>query len=162
MILDIQPISQLDDRWQNERLGTSYTTIGQYGCLLTCVAMLLNFYGHDTDPKRLNDALKVNNGFAGGNLLVWDAVKSVYPDVLFANRYYGNRLDKLDENLALGNPAIVKVDGDPKTYLIDDHWVLVIGKCSGKYILADPIDGALVIDRYPRFYFICTYGRNNG
>lgn len=158
MILDIEPISQLDERWKDERLGTSYTTIGQYGCLVTCAAMMLKYYGYDTDPKRLNELLKANTGFASGNLLVWDSIKAFYP-VYFANRYYGNRLDKLDENLAVGNPAIVKVDLKPKTYSIEEHWVLVIGKCDGRYIIADPIDGALVIDRYPKFYYICTYRR---
>jgi len=163
MILDIQPISQLDDRWQNERLGTSYTTIGQYGCLLTCVAMLLKFYGHDTDPKRLNTWLKEHAGYSNGNLLVWGQVPVIYPGVTYDGKWEGSRNDIIDKCLADGRPAIIHVDYNPATSAIEQHWVLVVGKKDGKYIINDPKDGKQVVfnDRYgdpvTKIYNVASY-----
>ena len=157
MILDIQPISQLDDRWQNERLGTSYTTIGQYGCLLTCVAMLLKFYGHDTDPKRLNTWLKEHAGYQSGNLFVWGSLPVL--DKRLSVNYSGN----IDAQLEKGIPSIVKVDMIPSTSVVDEHWVLVVGKQGNEYIINDPKDGAQVVfnDRYgdpaTKIYNVASY-----
>jgi hypothetical protein len=146
-MLNVQPLSQKDLRWKNDNLGTSASTIGGYGCLITCVAMALNYYGKDTDPGRLNKDLIRVGGYQNGNLLIFDKVTSIYPS---ATMDWGNYLTsgvtgaKLDAVLASGRPAIVQVDFDPTDPDIDQHWVLVIGKDARGYIMADPIDGKIL------------------
>ena len=49
--------SQCDSRWGSDRLGGDGPTICGMGCALTSAAMVMAYYGVDTDPKRLNDAI---------------------------------------------------------------------------------------------------------
>ena len=139
--LDIAPLSQVDDRWRYEKLGTSNSTIGGYGCLITSVSMMLKYFGFDTDPSRLNKLLIANGGYHEGNLFVWNSLKVFYPPVTFGYRYDYAALDKIDEQLAAGRPAIIQVDFVPSTSAIDEHWVLVVGKQGSDYIINDPRDG---------------------
>lgn len=141
MILDIAPLSQIDPRWKNIRLGTSSSTIGSHGCLITGITMMLNHLGLDIDPARLNEWLVANGGYSKGNLFVWGSVARLLKGLTFAYRYNGAYLDKIDEQLALKMPAIVHVDYNPLTPYIDEHWIAVIGKQDGSYIVNDPRNG---------------------
>ena len=49
--------SQCDSRWSGDRLGGDGPTICGMGCALTSAAMVAAYYGVDTDPERLNDAI---------------------------------------------------------------------------------------------------------
>ena len=149
MILNVPQYSQQDELWRKKYLGNSTTTIGNYGCLLTCAAMLCKFYGKDTDPARLNDLMKANGGF-NGNLFVWAVLEKVYPDIVIDWSNYINcelvpaPMDKIDAVLQAGYPVIVKVDYNPATLPVNEHWVLIVGKEGASYIINDPIDGARV------------------
>jgi ABC-type bacteriocin/lantibiotic exporter with double-glycine peptidase domain len=46
-------------------------TIGSIGCAMTCTAMILKYYGVDTDPKQLNSWLNANKGYAVSGRLYW-------------------------------------------------------------------------------------------
>jgi len=163
MILTIPALSQVDDRWRYEKLGTSTSTIGGYGCLITSVSMMLKYFGFDTDPSRLNKLLASNGGFYNGNLFVWGSLSKLFPGVTFGYRYDGAALDKIDAQLALKKPVIIHVDFVPSTPAVDEHWVLVVGKQDGSYIINDPRDGKQLKfeDRYgdPRtkIFHVCTY-----
>lgn len=140
-VLAVSPLSQRDPRWKNIRLGTGSATIGQMGCLVTCVAMVAKYYGFDTDPKRLNEWLKAHNGYSNGNLLNWYSLfipVSTWVECLRTPA----PLERIDETLAKGEPCIVWVDFDPSTAIEQMHWVLIIGK-SGEddYVMIDPWDG---------------------
>ena len=73
--------------------------------------------------------------------------------------YSGN----IDAQLEKGIPSIVKVDMIPSTSVVDEHWVLVVGKVGGKYIINDPKDGQQVVfnDRYgdpdTKIYNVASY-----
>ena len=42
----VQPLSQMDPRWKDNKLGLDRTsTIGKYGCLLTSMTMVANGFG---------------------------------------------------------------------------------------------------------------------
>src|SRR5437879_8917284 len=43
---------QADPLWHNDQLGWSNGTLGAEGCAVASAAMVLNFYGIDTDPQR--------------------------------------------------------------------------------------------------------------
>ena len=60
-------LSQNDPRWKNKKLGHSRSTIGNFGCTITCIAMMTN---RTTDE--VNELLKANNGFVQGNLVAWE------------------------------------------------------------------------------------------
>jgi len=138
ILLNITPLSQKDPRWGSVKLGTSNETIGGYGCLITSASMMLRHFGFDTDPGRLNDLLKANGGYQNGNLFVWGALEKIFNGVKFGYRYNGAYLDKVDEQLRAGKPVIINVDLNPATPVLDEHWVLIVGKVNGSYIINDP------------------------
>jgi len=49
--------SQCDSRGGSDQLGGDGPTIYDAGCALTSAAMVMAYYGVDTDPERLNDAI---------------------------------------------------------------------------------------------------------
>jgi len=100
--------------------------------------MMLRHFGFDTDPGRLNDLLKANGGYQNGNLFVWGALEKIFKGVSFGYRYNGAYLDKIDEQLRAGKPVIINVDLNPATSVLDEHWVLIVGKVNGSYIINDP------------------------
>jgi len=138
ILLNITPLSQKDPRWGSVKLGTSTSTIGGYGCLITSASMMLRHFGFDTDPGRLNDLLKANGGYHDGNLFVWGSLEKIFNGVKFGYRYNGAYLDKVDAQLQAGKPVIVNVDMYPATSALDEHWVLIVGKVNGSYIINDP------------------------
>jgi hypothetical protein len=153
-VLNATPIGvavygQRDVRWASVILGTSQVTIGGYGCLMTCVASLLTDAGTDMTPDELNTWLKANGGYKNGNLFVFNSV-----DKLNTVKFY-NIIDcamvpapvaQLDEFIAEGWFVAVKVDFDPKTMAVEEHWVRYLG--SGQ--MMDPWIGdiAPIVPRY--------------
>lgn len=163
-ILPIEPLSQLDERWKDIQLGTSASTIGGYGCLITAVSMMLNYYGYDITPDILNDELNSHAGYSNGNLLVWGSIPVIYPDVTYDGKYAGARNDIIDARLDDGRPVLVHVDYNPDTAPIEQHWVLIVGKNSDGYIINDPRDGLQLsfVKRYgdstAKIYSVASYG----
>lgn len=151
--------SQKDSRWGLKKLGTSTTaTLASDGCLLCCASAVLNYHGKDTTPDRLNDDLTRVKGWYKACRLIYGAITDIYQDVLVDwNNYIecadvGAPLDKIDEILESKRIPIVKVDYNPKTATLDEHWVAIIGKDeSGSYLIYDPIDGS-------EQYFHARYG----
>jgi len=154
-ILEVPEFSQKDARWASEKLGTSPVTIGGYGCLITALASVLRYFGKPTDPSIVNKDLMRVDGYLNGNLLVFDVVKKIYPDIVvdwdnFMSDEQSVSLPKIDALLSNEIPVIVHVDYKPDTTAIDMHWVTIVGKVDNDYIIIDPIDGATVrmSDRY--------------
>jgi len=146
--LDVPLFSQRDERWKTERLGAS-TTIGANGCLLTAVAMLLAYWGKDTNPKKLNSAMKNIGGYSG-NLWIWDRLTKIYPDVQLDQSAWivsqgGYVLSRIDQLLSAGTPVLAQTDYNPATAYLDQHWVLIVGRQGDDYIINDPIDGQRVL-----------------
>ena len=149
--LDVPLFSQRDSRWASDKLGTSSVTIGGYGCLITAASMVCKFYGKDTDPKRMNQALLGVNGYVNGNLLSYNAITDIYPDIVVDwEQFIANPTSaQIDAVLERGMPVIIQVDYNPATSALDQHWVVVIGRDSNGFLIADPIDGQVVnLSRY--------------
>ena len=159
MKLTLKYFSQKDARWGNSLLGTSTTSkISGYGCLLSCVASVFNYYGKDTDPLKLNSDLIRVKGFTNGSYLVYGAVTDIYPDITMDWDNFIDcstvdaPLDKIDNILASKRPVIVKVDYDYHTTKLDEHWITIVGKTEdGSYICNDPFDGTEI-------FFQARYG----
>jgi GH25 family lysozyme M1 (1,4-beta-N-acetylmuramidase) len=168
--LQVEPFSQNDPRWKNNRLGTSSTTIGWNGCLITCHAMIAKYFGKDTDPAKFNTWLTANNGYWNGNLYVWNSLHRLYPDIdinVWEDCIYVPApLSQIDACLGRGEPVIVHVDFVPSTNPIDDHYVLLIGKLGADdYVMIDSWDGwqgsfkSRYIDAKRFIYRIVSYRR---
>jgi len=141
--LNIEPISQNDPRWKDKKLGTSALTIGQAGCALDCVSMLCTYFGHPILPDALNDWLTNNSGYANRNLLKWETITNLYPDIVWKERIdcpdTPAPLERIDELLNNRIPVIALVDYNPNTKEIEQHFVLIVGKDVNDYFIADPM-----------------------
>jgi chorismate mutase len=154
MKLDIQPVSQRNPAWKDKKMGGG-GTIGLYGCLLTCHAMSLTYYGHPTTPDQLNELFKSKNCY-DGNFLNFYAVGGVYGDYKASEMYdcYETPCDlgKIDKLLSEKKPVIAMVDFDVNPSTKGDwHFVLIIGKENDSYFINDPWTGET-------YYFEAKYG----
>lgn len=129
---DFPWFSQGDERWKQDRLGTSRkSTIGRSGCVLSCLSMLLNAEATNPrmTPDELNKWLKKNGGYSG-SLMRWQIPGEIDGNghglELVAQISRANDWKFLSAQLALGNKVIVKVSGRRS------HWVLVT-KQDGPY-----------------------------
>ncbi|MBE7158833.1 MAG: hypothetical protein INR62_10460, partial [Rhodospirillales bacterium] len=61
--LPVDLFLQGDPKWGHDPLGNSVHNLGQVGCAMTSAAMVMRFYGVDTDPGRLNVYLRENGGY---------------------------------------------------------------------------------------------------
>lgn len=131
--------NQCDSRWADATLGFSDSTIGDYGCGVASAAMVFERHGIDTDPQRLNDALKRVGAFQG-DLLYWSSVHRASGGALdLVNKDPNGRVDwsVIDRQISRGNPVIVWVDR-PGQY---NHYVVLLEKKNGHYMMHDPIEG---------------------
>ena len=149
-VLDVPLFSQNDPLWRYKKLGTSASTIGGYGCLLTSAAMVCAHYGKATNPDLLNQAMIRVNGYASGNLWKFWSLSAVYPDITIRDYVDCEKvpapLALIDTRLAEGIPVIVKVDYYPGG-TVQQHWVVLCGKSGDDYIVADPISGTRILFR---------------
>jgi len=143
--------SQRDIRWAAHPLGTR-STIGAHGCLMTCVAMVCNKFGHMENPLELNDWLTSHGGYLDGNLYLWDAIERLYPDMKFDGFVYNPNRTQIIAAVMDGVLPIMYVDFNDDTPLIEMHWVLGIGVMDGDVIIADPWTGTIgkLSEMYPK------------
>jgi len=137
-IIPVPLFRQSDDRWRHDYLGATDGTLGAQGCAISSVAMVLEYYGIDTDPQRLNWFLQKHEGYTQQGWLYWekaalvapDRVKHVYEDL---PSYY-----LIDANLIRRNPVIVRL------HLPNGmtHFVVICGKRGFDYLIRDPGAGA--------------------
>jgi hypothetical protein len=62
----MKQLYQNDPRWKDQKIGLQNSlTIGQVGCMLTSLAMTVNYFGGNETPATLNERMKAANGFNG-------------------------------------------------------------------------------------------------
>lgn len=118
--------SQRDPRWKDIKLGFGQTTIGGYGCFLTCLSMLVG-----KTPDVVNQMLKSGGAFHN------DLIISDRAAVVLGLQYSGKEYDinKSPDWF----PSIKEVDMSPAAGK-QQHFVVRITDAGKKYIL-DPWDG---------------------
>ena len=139
-MINIQPLSQMDPAWKDHRLGNDTITIGKFGCLLTCMTMVVNSYGCQENPDKLNHKMKDAGGFQGA--LVMPAIlPNVLPGIVYRNfiqcRNQPAPMAEIDASLDAGKPVIVEVDYSPAQGL-QNHWVVLYGRKGNDYLMRDP------------------------
>ena len=143
--LPVDLFLQGDPKWGRDPLGNSVHNLGQVGCAMTSAAMVMRFYGVDTDPGRLNVYLRENGGYDEDNDLIWEgpatlapySVHKAYEDL---PSYY-----LMDSNLLRGNPVIVRLRLPNGI----THFVVVMGKDGFDYLIRDPSSAGLRKGVYP-------------
>lgn len=131
--------SQKDPRWSYEFIGRTKYTIGKFGCLITCIAMLTTYFRPDKTPDRVSYILK----FTDQALLIWDSC--IFENFRFYHRAYHPSLALIKEAIKDKDRAVVlQVHGGT-------HWVVATGInwLTGKIQIADPLYGdRATMDRY--------------
>ena len=102
--------NQTDPRWASTKLGFSdSSTICNYGCGVTSIAMVFKRYGIDTDPIRLNADLRRVGAF-WDDLLVWNNVGNASQGRLSVTKHFGGNWGDINAKLDAGTPVIVYID----------------------------------------------------
>jgi len=148
--------SQCDQRWASDKLGGDGPTICSQGCALTSAAMVMAYYGVDTDPKRLNNAIG-RAGYDANYYIYWSAVRNTCHDEINQIEYSPGTVKPFDTtvlnaHLDSGHPVIVNVG---------NHFVVVTGRSDGAYYINDPISSAKsTLDDYPSRVGMHIYSGN--
>jgi len=113
---------QRDDRWKNKKVGNSNSSIGNFGCTITCLAMLAGI-----TPDDVNTRLTRVNGYQV-DLILWQKIKEAIPWLEFEWRGYVYENDNVLLTIEREGGCLVEVDYDGKLDTPKDkHWVLFIG-----------------------------------
>lgn len=143
----VTPMFQHDEKWRDAPMGN--TTIGRYGCLLTCISMMLRVANVVVKPDELALALESVGGLYPGGELKWRYIEKVPGRMKFLERHRtelersGLRYDinesilRVNALVDMGIPVCVNVDnvgsdGRP------DHWVLMVDRFGMDDNMRDP------------------------
>lgn len=144
---DIPLYGQRDARWALERLGGGQTTIGRYGCVITCLAMAASAEtGREITPSYVNAGMQAIGGYTGENrnLVVWRKVPKALPCLSYKGvvwcRWDPAPLDRINDTLRRGGYVLAKVDFQPGGD-INSHYVLLVREVGGGYLIHDPWTG---------------------
>lgn len=127
--------SQNDPRWKDDLIGVSNSTINDYGCAISCVAMIFKYHGIDIDPKTL-----ARQPIFVRDLISWPT-KWRFLDLTHNSYHKKNGLTaedwkRIDKEIATGNPVIVFIKALGRNA---GHYVVIHSKDSKGYIVHDPI-----------------------
>ena len=137
---------QAGQSWSNIKIGNTNSTLGQIGCLVTSISILIEKSGCNTtispfNPGTFLEALNKNNAFDGSGNLQYAGVTRAVPNF----SYVGNvnlRGKSRTEKLALitqyfnqGYYLAIEVKGATPG---NQHWVAVTGVNGNNVIMVDP------------------------
>jgi len=130
--------SQKDSRWGNSTIGNSNSTMKNWGCAITSVAMVFTYKGGGKiSPQYL----------AKQAIYFWDLISwpkswpslGVIMDTSYGSSHGNINWKSIDAEIKNGNPVIVYLK---KTKGKGGHYVVVHHKTSdGKYVVHDPYFG---------------------
>ena len=146
--------SQMDSRLGNVFLGFNTQlpyNIYNFGCLITCIAMVCKYYGKEENPLSINDKLKKVNGFVSGGNYVPDAIEKIHKDitetrVMTPAPLTDFQMNEIRSALDNGYPVMIEVDYNPKTVENDMHFVLITDynkNDENDFTIADPLGGTI-------------------
>ncbi len=150
--------SQNDPRWKNMTIGFSNSTVDDYGCAISSVAMVFKYYGIDIDPGRL-----AKQPIYYRDLIYWPN-QWRFLDLVKKTGHKSGGLTNADWNLidreiASGHPVIVFIRARGSA----GHYVVIHSKDSKGYIVHDPVlwngqSGANIYLSTTRKYLSSIYG----
>ncbi len=142
---------QDDSRWAQTNIGISDSKLGDYGCAITSVAMILKYHGISITPGQLTKE----------SIYAWDLIYwprkwgSIY--CMNCPPAHTSSFDwfRLDRELGAGYPVIVFVRANGRGA---GHYVIVHHKTEdGRYVVHDPLFGANIYLDSTRVYISNLY-----
>lgn len=141
---------QRDPEWANQKLGYGVGTIGDYGCTLTCLSMMIGIKPHILNTVLKGDSYE-KSAFAGSskNLINWLKLEGLTNGTIkFHWRGYGYDESKIKEAIARYGACLVEVDFDGTGRSDDKHWILALGN----HKAYDPWTGnEIPTNKYPKW-----------
>jgi hypothetical protein len=135
--------NQRDGQWGNQGIGLSDSSMANYGCLVTSMAMIASYYDKSLTPGQIAASSSPFFGSTAYMLLGSWTVNGV----TMTRTRIGSSTNAIDSELEAGRPVIVGIYGGP------DHFLVIKEKKDGAYIMHDPFPaGAADVkftDRYP-------------
>ncbi|PID52627.1 MAG: hypothetical protein CR972_00950 [Candidatus Moraniibacteriota bacterium] len=125
--------SQRDPRWANEFIGNSRSTIEDYGCAISSVAMVFTYYGKKITPKKLSNK----------SIFYWDLINwpNTWGDLTLSSNitHSGVDWDDIDDAIDDDEPVIVfiNVSGGAGHYVVIHHKTK-----DDRYVVHDPYLGS--------------------
>lgn len=133
--------------WSSIRIGNTNSTIGDIGCLVTSVAILIQRSG--TAPATLTpfnpgtfvEALNKNGGFDSKGNLSYAPISKVVPDFKYVgninlrNKTKEEKLATITQYFNAGYYLTVEVKGATPG---NQHWVAIIGIDANNIVMVDP------------------------
>jgi len=146
----INPINQRDKQWKDIKIGNSNSTIGNYGCTISCLSMQAGI-----TPIEFNERMTKVNGFQVDKIL-WQKINEAIPWLKFPDmgRHYSYDNNIVSQAIANNGSCLVEVDFDGIISTPNDsHWILYIG--NGQAI--DPWTGYIIsTNKYPLVKGFCV------
>jgi hypothetical protein len=137
-VLAVPHFAQADPRWGRDALGPTDGTLAAEGCAVASAAMVMAFYGMDTDPGRLNAFLRETpGGYTDRGWIYWEKAPLKQPGMAEATLpHYEDdpSYALIDTNLLRGNPVIVRLRYPSGI----THFLVVVGKEGFDYLVQDP------------------------
>ncbi len=143
--------NQDDSRWTNTTIGISDSTMGDYGCAITDIAMIFQYHGISMTPGQL----------AKESIYAWDLIywpkKWGSINCINCPPPHTTPFDwfKLDREIGAGYPVIVFIRANGRGA---GHYVVVHHKTDdGRYVVHDPLFGANIYLESTRAYISALY-----
>jgi len=146
VINSIKYLSQRDPRWGKVKMGNSQVDIAHYGCLITCIAMVSQFFGEEITPEEI---AKQKGWFNSLGSFIW--INSDFSNMSFRWREGSESpmsgkspidMDLIKSYLASGK----NLPSDNNRAVIlqvanESHWVLGLWEQNGDILAIDPWTG---------------------
>lgn len=154
--MTFEVFSQRDGRWAAEHYGlpaaAKTSTIGDFGCGITCIAQKLTLLGWPTTPLEVQARLLHFRAFKPMdtfNYIDWPKVPLAYPQFQYNGRTDTPNapapvrvMSLITDRLVMDNPVIIYVDASPYVKGLQQHFVLVTSTLeSGALIIHNPWNG---------------------
>lgn len=139
---------QIDGRWAGQGMNGTSSTIGDYGCGIASIAMVLSYYGYTTTPAQI--AADSRYFYGSTDLIQWSGTDRGI------NAATGGRFDwgrvtvgQVSAYASEATPVLVWIESafGPNTR----HFVVITGVASdGGWVMNDPVRGGSL--RFDAFY----------
>ena len=124
--------------WTEDTMGQTSDTLGRYGCTVTSVANAIsNVTGTLISPKQLNEKLGQVGGYTSRGWLIWSKVTEATDGAVRITVHDEPTHEGIAACMADGGYPVVKI----KLGGVIPHWVLLVGRKDGEYIMRDPLVG---------------------
>lgn len=132
--------------WSNIKIGNTNSTIGDIGCLVTSIAILIEKSGVSTpmvpfNPGTFVETLNTKGGFDSDGNLQYTAVNKVVPEFRYVghvelrNKTREEKLSLITQYFEQGYYLTIEVKGATPG---NQHWVAVTGINGNNIIIVDP------------------------